>query len=165
MSSKGEIMIPLTRSKSWIVYATSIWMIVFAAAHIYSALGGYYAVSSDPGTNNNDSIEVAADIIVTIMCLAGAFVSLAAVRSWGILVPRWIVLIPAWTGCILLVLRGGAGGIDQMMRVTGTLPHGFFGSSESVYVIWAGRFFDAYVIIGAILFVTTTRIYLRRTQR
>ncbi|OZB92729.1 hypothetical protein CJP46_22705 [Paenibacillus sp. XY044] len=155
----------LTRSKSWVAYATSIWMVVFAAAHIYSALGGYYAISSDPGTNNIDSVEVAADIIVSIMCLAGVFVSLAAVRSWGILVPRWIVLIPAWVGCFLLVLRGGAGGIDQMMRVSGILPYGFFGSSGSVYVIWAGRFFDAYVMIGAILLVTTTRIYLRRTRK
>ncbi|WP_370639081.1 DUF3995 domain-containing protein [Cohnella sp. REN36] len=140
-------------------------MVVFAAAHIYSALGGYYAVSSDPGTHNIDSLEAAADIIVSIMCLAGVFVSLAAVRSWGVLVPRWMVLIPAWAGCLLLVLRGGAGGIDQMMRVTGMLPYGFFGSAESAYVIWAGRVFDAYVMIGAILLVITTRMYLRRRRK
>ncbi|MGG1572509.1 DUF3995 domain-containing protein [Fictibacillus sp. NRS-1165] len=145
-------------------YAACIWMIIFGAAHIYSAFGGYYAVSSDPGTHHADSLEWMANIVVTMMCIAGIFVSLAAVRAWGRTVPRWTVSIPAWSGCILLVLRGGGGAIDQIFRLTGILPYGFFGSAESQYVTWAGRIFDAYVMIGAILFVMTTRLYLYKVN-
>ena len=54
---------------------------------------------------------------------------LAIARGWarGRLALAAAALV--WAGCVLLLLRGGAGVIDDLTRATGLLPNGLTGLS------------------------------------
>jgi hypothetical protein len=74
----------------------------------------------------------------------------------------------AWTGSTLLLLRGGAGIVDDLTRATGILPNGLTGltvtettGTTSAYAVWSGRAIDAYFLIGGIIF---TWLALRHRQ-
>jgi hypothetical protein len=74
----------------------------------------------------------------------------------------------AWLGCGVLAVRGDAGVVDCLLRVTGVLPRGLTGltyeqtlgrAHPSAYTLWSGAAIDAYFPIGALLFGLVARHY------
>ena len=62
-----------------------------------------------------------------------------------------------WAGCVLLLLRGGAGVIDDLTRATGLLPNGLTGLSTKdttgvADLRWPGWAIDIYFLAGGIIF-------------
>ena len=75
---------------------------------------------------------------------------------------RRAALIVVWLGCAVLVVRGGAGLIDDLTRAIGLLPNGITGLSHkqtmgaayyrSASALWSGNLTDAYFLAGGIIF-------------
>jgi hypothetical protein len=62
-----------------------------------------------------------------------------------------------WFGCVLLLLRGGAGILDDLTRATGLLPNGITGLSTkettgTAALGWSGWAIDTYFLAGGIIF-------------
>lgn len=62
-----------------------------------------------------------------------------------------------WAGCVLLLLRGGAGIIDDLTRATGLFPNGLTGLSTkdttgAADLRWSGWAIDLYFLAGGIIF-------------
>jgi hypothetical protein len=49
------------------------------------------------------------DLGVIFLSLLASFVSLALIRPWGRIIPRWILRTMAWIASAMLTLRGVAG--------------------------------------------------------
>ena len=105
-------------------------------------------------------VLAAAPTLLTAFPIA-VLVGLAIARGWAhgplALVAGTIV----WIGCVLLLLRGGAGVVDDLSRATGLLPNGLTGLSieeatgmanPSASMLWAGRAIDAYFLVRGIIF-------------
>jgi hypothetical protein len=92
----------------------------------------------------------------------GAWVSLAIARGWPRGKIRRAAAIVVWLGCALLVVRGGAGLIDDLTRAVGLLPNGITGLSHkqtmgaayyrSASALWSGNVTDAYFLAGGLIF-------------
>jgi hypothetical protein len=100
----------------------------------------------------------------------GAFVCLAIARGWarGRLALAAAALIRA--GCVLLLLRGGAGIIDDLTRATGLLPNGLTGLSTkdgtgAADLRWSGWAIDIYFLAGGIIFVLLAVHYRAQQAR
>jgi hypothetical protein len=104
-------------------------------------------------------------IVSLAMFAAGLIVPIALVRRWGSIVPRWTLLTLAWLGSAVLAVRGVAGIVDDLLRMTGILPNGLTGmtyeqilgqSHPSAYTLWSFASIDAYFLLGGILFGIAT---------
>jgi hypothetical protein len=153
------------RSKrTWSGYAAFVWVTVFILFHIYWAFGGRFGFGDQSNpipplpTSLSGWIEF---YIIIIMFVAGTIVPLALVQSWGRIIPRRLILIACWIGCVVLILRGGAGFVDDFFRSTGLLPNGLTGLTNeqitgdayiSTYTLWSGRAMDGYFFLGGILY-------------
>ena len=94
--------------------------------------------------------------------LLGAWVCLAIARGWPQRRMRRVASIVVWLGCTVLVLRGGAGLIDDLTRAVGLLPNGITGLSHmqsmgaayyrSASVLWSNNVIDGYFLGGGLLF-------------
>ena len=130
---------------------------LFFAFHIYWYLGGSFASPGKlPGTPHSLVAWIFA-IFVDAGWPLGAFVCLAIARGWA----RGCLALPAaalvWFGCVLLLLRGGAGIIDDLTRAAGLLPNGLTGLSTkettgTAALHWSGWAIDAYFLAGGIIF-------------
>ena len=75
---------------------------------------------------------------------------------------RRAALIIVWLGCAMLIVRGGAGLIDDLTRAVGLLPNGITGLSHkqtmgaayyrSASAIWSGNVTDGYFLAGGLIF-------------
>ena len=73
--------------------------------------------------------------------------------------PRARIIV--WLGCTVLVVRGGAGIIDDLTRAVGLLPNGITGLSHkqtmgaayyrSASAIWSANVTDGYFLAGGII--------------
>ena len=96
----------------WVHYAASAWAVLFAAPHIWWALG---ISAGFPGGEANHRLMMSTlwrylyDVVVILLSIAAFFVALAPVRSWGRGIPPWVLRTAAWTACGMLSLRGVAG--------------------------------------------------------
>jgi len=109
-------------------YTALGWVVLFFAFRVYWYLGGSFA---SPGKLPADHTR----------CSPGpSRYSSRAPSRWGVRVLAiargWargrLALAAAalvWAGCVLLLLRGGAGVIDDLTRATGLLPNGLTGLS------------------------------------
>ena len=97
---------------AWVGYAACAWTAVFAAPHIWWALGNPYAF---PGGEASYRIFVSAtwrivfDWVVVLLSVLGFGVALALVRPWGRTLPQRPLQAAAWTAAAILTLRGVAG--------------------------------------------------------
>ncbi|MGP7818821.1 DUF3995 domain-containing protein [Niallia sp. 01092] len=138
----------------WAGYASFIWVTVFILFHIYWYYGGRFGLgdASDsippPPTTLSQWIYF---YIVIIMFIAGTIVPLATIQFWGRFIPRKIILIACWLGCVILVLRGLAGMVDDLSRSLGLLPTGLTGLTYeqttgdehiTTYTLWSSRAID-----------------------
>jgi hypothetical protein len=97
---------PRTR---WINYAACAWAVLFAAPHVWWALG---IPAGMPGGERSHRLMMTSlwrylfDLAVVALCIAAVYVALALRRPRG-----WMVRTAAWVACAMLTLRGIAGGI------------------------------------------------------
>jgi hypothetical protein len=96
----------------WIGFATCAWTAIFAAPHIWWALGSPLAF---PGGDANYRLFMSAtwrivyDWVVVFLSLTGFGVALALVRPWGRALPQRPLHAMAWIAFAILTLRGVAG--------------------------------------------------------
>jgi hypothetical protein len=154
-------------------YAAWTWVMAFIAIHFYWYLGGRIGHPNPLPNASRNVFTVVFTVVVIALFVAGTVVPLASVRPWGHVMPRWMLLSALWAGCAILLLRGGAGVVDELLRVTGLSSTGLTGltreevtglTDPSAAVLWSGRAIDAYFLLGGILFGFAARAYHRSTQ-
>ena len=163
-------------------YTALGWVVLFFAFHIYWYLGGSLASPGElpplmPGTHSaaagsaHARVQLVAWIVEVPVDSAwpiGALVCLAIARGWarGRLARATKALV--WIGCVVLLLRGGSGILDDVTRATGLLPNGITGLSLKAttghaHLRWADWTIDAYFLAGGIIFWLLATLH--RTQQ
>lgn len=150
-------------------YAALGWVVLFFALHVYWYLGGSFA---SPGKIPLLPHTLMAWIFAVLEGPAwpiGAFVCLAIARGWarGPLARAAPAIV--WFGCVLLLLRGGAGIIDDLARATGLLRNGLSGISTkdatgAAHLRWSIWAIEAYFLVGGVIFGVLAVRY-RASQR
>ncbi len=109
-----------TSRTRWLNYAASVWAGLFAAPHIWWALG---ISAGFPGGEASYRLFMSSwwrylfDVVVVLLSLTAIVVALALLRPRG-----WIPRVAAWIACVMLTVRGGAGLIvDGLTRPFWTL--------------------------------------------
>jgi hypothetical protein len=79
----------------------------------------------------------------------GVWVCLAIALGWARARLARVSKFLVWVGCVVLLLRGGSGILDDVTRVTGLLPNGITGLSlkattDHAHLRWADWTIDAY---------------------
>jgi hypothetical protein len=149
------------RRTTCVAYTALGWVVLFFAFHVYWYLGGSFGSPGKLPGGPHSLVAWIVDVLVAVAFPLGAFVCLAIARGWarGRLALAAAALV--WSGCVLLLLRGGAGVLDDLSRAAGLLPNGITGLSltetagaanASAYVVWSGRAIDAYFLAGGIIF-------------
>ena len=151
-------------------YTALIWVVVFFAFHVYWYLGGSFGVGGEGYRRAPHSVAGwIFEVVVVSAFPLGAWVCLAIVRGWPQGKTRRAAVIVVWLGCTLLVVRGGAGLIDDLTRAVGLLPNGITGLSHkqtmgaeyyrSASAIWSANITDGYFLAGGIIFGLLGRRY------
>jgi hypothetical protein len=151
-------------------YTALGWVVLFFAFHVYWYLGGSLASPGElpplmPHSTAADSSAHARVLLVAWIVEVpvdsawpiGALVCLAIARGWarGRLARAAQTLL--WVACVVLLLRGGSGILDDVTRATGLLPNGITGLSLKAttghaHLRWADWTIDAYFLAGGITF-------------
>jgi hypothetical protein len=147
-----------------VAYTALAWVIVFFAFHVYWNLGGSFGVGGE-GYVGGAKLKVVGWIVEVLGLVAfplGAWVSLAIARGWPRGKMQRAATIVVWLACALLVVRGGAGLIDDLTRAAGLLPNGITGLSHkqtmgaayyrSASALWSANITDGYFLAGGIIF-------------
>jgi hypothetical protein len=172
------------RRTTYAAYTALGWVVFFFAFHIYWYCGGSLASPGElpslvPGTHSaaagsaHARVQLVAWILEVPVDSAwpiGALVCLSIARGWARarLVRTTKVLV--WVGCVVLLLRGGSGILDDVTRATGLLPNGITGLSlESTtghaHLRWADWTIDAYFLAGGLIFLLLALVHrVPRTQ-
>ena len=147
------------------------WVVVFLSFHIFWYLGGSFG---SPGKLPGWPHSLAGwtfNVLVEGAFALGFLIPLAISRGWALGRLAQPIGTLLWLGGILLLLRGGAGVVDDLARVTRILPNGITGLSTkdmagttSAYALWSGRAIDAYFLVGGMIF-TWLAIRHRRYRR
>lgn len=142
-------------------YTALTWVVLFLTAHVYWYLGGSVGNPGQlPGTPRS-LVAWAFTVLVTAAFPIAVLACLAIARGWAHGPLALIAGTIIWTGCVLLLARGGAGVVDDLSRATGLLPNGLTGLSleettgtanPSASILWAGWAIDAYFLVGGIIF-------------
>jgi hypothetical protein len=145
-------------------YAALAWVIFFFAFHVYWNLGGSFGVGGE-GYVGGAKLKVVGWIVEVLAVAAvplGVWVSLAIARGWPQGKTRRAAAIIVWLACTVLIVRGGAGLIDDLTRAVGLLPNGITGLSHkqtmgaayyrSASAIWSANITDGYFLAGGIIF-------------
>jgi hypothetical protein len=146
-----------------VAYAALGWVILFFAFHVYWFLGGSFGVGGEGYRRAPHSVAGwIFEVLVVSAFPLGAWACLAIARGWPRGKTRRAAAIIVWLGCTVLVLRGGAGVIDDLTRAVGLLPNGITGLSHkqtmgaayyrSASAIWSANLTDAYFLAGGIIF-------------
>ena len=109
----------------WIGYVTCAWTALFAAPHIWWALGSPFAF---PGGDASYRLFMSAtwrivyDWVVVLLSFTGFGVALALVHPWGRTLPQRPFHVAAWIASAILTLREGAGlAVDGLVKPFWTL--------------------------------------------
>jgi hypothetical protein len=157
-------------------YAALGWVVLFFAFHLYWYAGGSFASPGElpPLNEKPNRLETSAgvhalvastvNVIVDAAWPLGALVCLAIARGWaqGRLARPAKALV--WVGCVVLLLRGGAGILDDATRATGLLPNGITGLSLKdttghAHLRWTDWTIDGYFLVGGIIFWLLAVVY------
>jgi len=135
--------------------------VVFIVAHIHWFLGGTILRPNVPPA----SLDLF-NVVVVCMFVVGFVVPLVAARPPAATVPRRIVAAALWLGCAVLLVRGAAGVVDEILRLTGLSTDGLTGltrEEQTGYadppprVLWTGWTIEAYFVLGGLLFGVAAR--------
>jgi hypothetical protein len=138
-------------------------VVFFFAFHVYWYLGGSFGIGGEGYRRAPHSVAGwIFEVLVVSAFPLGAWACLAIARGWPHGKMRRTATITVWLGCTVLVVRGGAGVIDDLTRAVGLLPNGITGLSHkqtmgaayyrSMTAIWSGNITDAYFLAGGIIF-------------
>jgi hypothetical protein len=144
-------------------YAALAWVVVFFAFHVYWYAGGSFGLNGElPGLVPDSVAGWIGEVLTGAAWPLGAWVCLAIARGWPRGRMRRAALIVVWLGCSVLVVRGGAGLIDDLTRAVGLLPNGITGLSHkqtmgaayyrSASALWSGNVTDGYFLAGGLIF-------------
>lgn len=156
---------------TWAAYTALGWVVLFFAFHVYWYLGGSLASPGElpplmPGTHlaaagsAHARVQLVAMIVEVPVDSAwpiGAWVCLAIARGWARGRLARVTKALVWVGCVVLLLRGGSGILDDVTRATGLLPNGITGLSLKAttghaHLRWADWTIDAYFLAGGLIF-------------
>ncbi len=171
------------RHTSYAAYTALGWVVLFFAFHVYWYLGGSLASPGElppliPHSTAADSAAQARVLLVAWIVEIpvdsawpiGALVCLAIARGWarGRLARAAQTLL--WVGCVVLLLRGGAGILDDVTRASGLLPNGITGLSlqdttDHAHLRWADWTIDAYFLAGGIIFWLLATLHRKQPTR
>ena len=105
-----------------VAYAALAWVVVFFAFHVYWYAGGSFGLNGELPSLVPDSLAGwIGEVLEGAAWLLGPWVCLAIARGWPRGRMRRAALIVVWLGCAVLVVRGGAGLIDDLTRAVGLL--------------------------------------------
>ena len=95
----------------WVHYAASAWAVIFAAPHVWWALG---VSAGFPGGPANHRLLMTTwryhyDVVVIALSVLALLVALAPIQRWGDRVPQRVIRTMAWVAGAMLTLRGVAG--------------------------------------------------------
>jgi hypothetical protein len=146
-----------------IAYAALAWVGVFFAFHVYWYAGGSFGLSGElPPLFPDSVVGWIGEVLTGAAWPLGVWVCLAVARGWPRGKTRRAAVVIIWLACTALVVRGGAGLIDDLTRAVGLLPDGITGLSHeqtmgaayyrSASAIWSGTVTDAYFLAGGIMF-------------
>lgn len=149
-------------------YTAWAWVVVFTCFHVYWFLGGGFGLAGDLPEASPDLWSVT----VWAVFAAGLVVPLAAAQSWGQRIPRWMLLAALWIGFAVLTLRGLAGIVDDLLRVSGSatgltglsIEQVFGTANPSTVDRWTGRITDWYFALGGLLFAWAAIAYGTRQR-
>jgi hypothetical protein len=144
-----------------VAYWAFAWVIVFLAFHVYWYAGGSFGHPGPlPGAPHTLAGWVF-QVLVVVAFPLGAGVTLAIARGWELGRFHRGAAIVVGLASVVLTLRGGAGVVDELARVTGLLPNGLTGltreqvtgsADPSAELLWSGRATDTYFVAGGLLF-------------
>lgn len=146
------------------------WTVAFIALHVYWYLGGRvgFGDQADPLPGAPSSLgDWIFTVVVVAMFAAGLAVPSALVRSWGRRLPRRLLVWSMWIGCAVLVLRGGSGLLDDLLRFSGLADGGLTGLTNeevlgsahpSTNTIVSTIAIDSIFLLGGLLFGYAARL-------
>lgn len=109
-----------TSRTRWPAYAAAGWLVFFAGAHLYWAVGGTAGLPS--GTRATDQpLLFVVDLIAVPLCVLGATVALMTVRPRGPAVPRRVTMVVLWTASALAFLHSVGTISDDLLAAAGLL--------------------------------------------
>jgi hypothetical protein len=123
--------------RRWVSYAACAWAVLFAAPHVWWALG---VPAGFPGGDESYELfmgsawRFAFDVLVVLLSVLMVLITRALMRSEIPVRLRRILVTLAWLGSGLLTLRGVAGGIVD-------------GASDPV---WWPTFLTGGILLGAV---------------
>ncbi len=132
------------------------WVVVFTGFHIYWYLGGSFASPGKMPGAPHSLIGWTFQVLIVGAFVLGFLAPLAICRGWAGGRLAKLVAIVVWLGAVILVLRGGAGVVDDLTRAAGART-GITGLSTVQttgmgYVTWSGWAIDSYFLIGGLIF-------------
>jgi thiosulfate dehydrogenase (quinone) large subunit len=100
-----------TSSRMWIYYAAAAWAVLFAAPHLWWALGVPAGFPGGPASHElmMTTWRFYFDIAVVGLSILAVFLALAPIQPWGSAIPRGMLRRMASVAAFLLTLRGVAG--------------------------------------------------------
>jgi hypothetical protein len=131
--------------RRWINYAAGLWALLFAAPHVWWALGFPFGFPGGlaRGQANHQLMMTTwryyFDVAVIFLSLLAIFVALAPIRTWGRNIPRWILRTMAWIASAILTLRGVAGLVVDGTRDPVWWPTFLLGGILFGCVAWVAR--------------------------
>jgi hypothetical protein len=144
------------------------WVVLFFAFHVYWYCGGHFASPGKlPPLSTPNRVEGSAGLhsvvpwilnaVIELAWPVGALFCLTIARGRVSGRTAWVVQALAWVGCVLLLLRGVSGLVDDATRATGLLPNGITGLSlkettGDAHLQWSGWVIDGYFLLGGIAF-------------
>lgn len=106
-NNRGKLMI---KWYSWIGYAACFWSVLYGMMQFYWLLGGEgYPFHQEPEIGVFSALFTylpiqAGSLVFFVLCILGLIVSLAMIRPWGKLIPKWFIIIFSWAFAVFLLL-------------------------------------------------------------
>jgi hypothetical protein len=136
--------------RRWINYAACVWALMFAAPHVWWALGFSVGYPGGPtrGPANHQLMmntwRYYFDLGVIFLCILAIGVALAPIHRWGGFIPLWITGTMAWIASAMLGIRGVAGLIVDGTRDPVWWPAFLVGGLLFAAVAWLTAGASAY---------------------
>ncbi|WP_163509382.1 DUF3995 domain-containing protein [Fodinicola acaciae] len=103
-------------TRRWGGYAGFWWALAYVPIHVYWAFGGSAAFL---GLTRSTPEFALANWGACVVIVGAALVSLALVRDWGRLAPRWALQGTAWIGAVAGILHWAASTTVALTRLSG----------------------------------------------
>ena len=163
------------RSARW-AFAALAWAAVFAVAHGYWYLGGRVGLGDSPKALPDAPNSVATWMVTGLVgSLFFAGLAVPAALVWNLVpgVPRGVLVAAMWAGCVVLVIRGGFGLLDELVRDLGIADGGLTGLSylqtlgiehPSSYTLASTAVIDGYFLMGGVVFGQAARRHMGQSR-